>query len=126
MVDNSISIAYLCILQASNMDKNTAEEQLRQYAVTLGISMRELRQLVMQVYIDDENFQKRIQESMQHQVNSKQLSLMEINTRIAGMEAIITERKMNKMQSRLKRTEKIKSFFKKPQPHEHSGGDTKN
>jgi hypothetical protein len=93
------------------MEKKTADEQLRQYAITLGTSMRDIRQLVLQVYIDDENYQKRIAESIQHQVNNKQLALQDVQLRNYGMEAVILERKLNRMISRVKRIEKIKSFF---------------
>lgn len=88
------------------------EEQLREYANTLGCSMRDLRNLVMQTFIEDENFQKRQYEAMQHQVNMKQMKLLDIETSVKGMEYTILQRKLTRILWRQAMVSKIKSFFK--------------
>lgn len=93
------------------MDKQSAEDKLRQHATTLGCSMRDLRQLVLQVFIDDENFQKRINESMQQQIQAKQIKLLDVELNNRGMEETLLQAKLHRKIARIKRWEKIKSVF---------------
>ncbi|MEI6297831.1 MAG: hypothetical protein WCO84_09435 [bacterium] len=94
------------------MSKQTAEETLRQHAVTLGVSMRDLRQLVLQCFIDDENFLKRQHEALQNQVNSKQIKLMDLEISNRGMEQVLLQGKLSRMVRRKRFFEKLNPFKK--------------
>ena len=76
---------------------NKQQERLNEVCAKAEISMRDLRQLVLAVFIDDENYQKRIVEAKSQQVNSLQLSLMEIQTRNELMRQTMLERKLSRM-----------------------------
>ena len=98
----------------------TNEEQLRDYAKTLGCSMRDLRNLVNNVYIDDENLAKRRNEAMQHQVNAKQLRALDLRTSVDALEYELARYKLNRIMRRINRWEKIKSLvIRKPKAIEN-------
>jgi len=95
------------------MSKQTAEEQLREVASASGKTMRDVYQLVDQVYRDEANYQKRIAELDQHKINAKQIALMGIELHNRAMEETLLQAKLNRHIRRLKRWEKVKSLFTK-------------
>ena len=93
------------------MNKQSAEEQLKKYSETLGVSMRDLRQLVLNVFIEDENYVKRINEARSQQVQSKQLALLDVQLRNRGMKEVLLQDKLARLISRKNRRDRIKKFF---------------
>lgn len=101
--------------------KKTAEETLREYAQTLNVSMRDLRGIVLQTYIDDENFQKRQHEALQNQVQMKQLRLVDIETSYRGTELYLLQRKQQRVMWRIKQWDRIKKLFTKKTKSDEPG-----
>jgi hypothetical protein len=96
--------------------QNKAEDELREIATATNRSMRDIYRLVNQVYIDDENFQKRFAQAKQAEVSVKQLKLMEVQTHNETMRELLLEKKLSRMIWWSRKKEKFTKIFKK---HEH-------
>ena len=102
----------------------TAEEQLREHAKTLGISMNALKSLVNQVYVDDENFNKRKLAAAQQQLQSKQITAMDIEMSVNALRLEWERIRLTRWARRRNRWNRIKSFFKpKTKTNEQSKGN---
>ena len=73
--------------------------------------MRDLRNLIIQAYNDDDAIIKRQQEQMQQQINMKQLMLLDSDIKIRGMQNVVIERKLRRIMWRLKAWETVKNIF---------------
>lgn len=106
---------YICVLKTSKMDTvNKAEEQLREIANKSNTSIKNIYALVTQAFIDDTNYQKRVNEMRNAEVQYDQLKLLKMQT--------ANELIQNQLLSfTLSRKLKIRKFFgliKTPKPHE--------
>lgn len=75
--------------------------------------MREVYQLVDEVYRDQENYQKRMASLRQNQTVAKQNALLDIELHNRAMEETLLQAKLNRRIWRMKQIEKIKSVFTK-------------
>lgn len=107
------------------MEKRTskAEQRLREIAEASGETMRNMYQMVQQVYRDEDNFQKQQISLNQNKVNAKQLALMDVQLHNETMREIMLQRKLNRVMWRLRKWEAVKSIFKKKN---HGGNKTVN
>lgn len=78
------------------MEKQTALKQLELIASSSGKTVREIKSMVMQVFIDDENFSKRILEAKNHQIQEMQLNLMKVQLHNSAMQEILLEAKLKR------------------------------
>lgn len=85
-----------------------AEDQLREYAQKCGCSMRDLRNLVHQTYLDDDALIKRQHETMQHKVNAKQLHALDLEISVNGLDLEIKRRKLTRAMRRIQTWERFK------------------
>jgi uncharacterized membrane protein len=90
-----------------------AEEKLRTIAEASKVSMREIYSLVNQVYIDDENLQKRFATAKNAEIAVKQMKLMEVQTHNETMKELLLERKLSRTIWRTKKWEQLTKIFKK-------------
>lgn len=103
-----------------------AEDQLREYAQTLGVSMKALLTLVNQVFIDDENIRKRQNEQQRQMVERKQLMAMDLEMSVNAIDLEIKRGKLLRVKKRIERWNRIKSLFTfKKKVNEQPGTDPK-
>lgn len=89
----------------------TAKDQLQQIATAAGTSYKELRTLVIQDNIDEENFVKRMVTAKQNQVQDMQLNLMRVQLHNEQMKEIILSGKLKRKVWRETKYQQFKSFF---------------
>ena len=97
------------------MEKETsaAEKELQIIANKVGMKMPEIFKLVNTVYIELDNFEKRLIQLRNNAANQKQLDLVEVKLRNEGIKEILLVAKLERVLWRLRTWEKIKSVFTK-------------
>lgn len=98
------------------MNKQTAQQQIDLIASAVNKRPVEIRQLVMQANIDDENFIKRIIESKQQQIQDMQLNLLKIELHNRSMEEVLLQRKLNRRMWWWGKIDSFTKIFKKNEP----------
>jgi len=117
---------YLQLQSATKSHQMKAEDQLREYAQTLGVSMKALLTLVNQVFIDDENIRKRQNEQQRQMVERKQLMAMDLEMSVNAIDLEIKRGKLLRVKKRIERWNRIKSLFTfKKKVNEQPGTDPK-
>lgn len=96
-----------------------AEQKLQAAAEKSGLTMKDIYALCNQVYIEDANYQEKLNRIRQIEVSYKQLQLMDIQTANERMQNVLLQEKLNRRIARLNRVKKFKSFFK-PKTNEKS------
>lgn len=92
------------------MDKNKAEEQLREIANKAGTSIKQIYSLVTQAYIDDTHYQEKVNQLRNVEVQYKQLRLLNIQTDNGLIENELLAYKLRRKQWWMK------LFSKSPKP----------
>jgi hypothetical protein len=88
-----------------------AEQQLQEIATKGGVSMKTIYALCNQVFIEDTNYQEKVQRMRQIDVQARQLQLMDIQTANERINNILLSRVLNNRMRRMTRMDKIKKLF---------------
>jgi hypothetical protein len=97
-----------------------AQKKLQEIATKGGSSLRELYALMNQVYIDDKNYQKNINELRQQEIQYLQLQLMKIQT----TNEIVKEKLLvYEWDAKLKKQSKFKLFKHGPKKGNPEAGN---
>ena len=106
-------MAYICTSYYKPKQASMKDLSLKTIAETMGVSVRDLRHIVIKELIEDENVSKRIIEAKQNAVNDMQLNLMKIQLHNEAMrESILTAKLQRHMWWKAKR-EKFTKLFKR-------------
>lgn len=90
----------------------TAEEQLREYANKVGVSMRVLRDAVHAYYTESAELKKADAARVQAEMNYKQLTASNLAISVNGLELELRRIKLVRVMRWINRWNRIKSFFK--------------
>lgn len=118
---DTLSLYHYQPKQASMKDLN-----LKTIAETMGVSVRDLRHIVIKELIEDENVSKRILEAKQTAVNDMQLNLMKIQLHNEAMrESMLTAKLQRHIWWQVKK-EKFTKLFKRNEPKNRISKDQTN
>lgn len=120
-IHDTLSLYHYQPKQASMKDLN-----LKTIAETMGVSVRDLRHIVIKELIEDENVSKRILEAKQTAVNDMQLNLMKIQLHNEAMrESMLTAKLQRHIWWQVKK-EKFTKLFKRNEPKNRISKDQTN
>lgn len=93
------------------MSKQSPMDELKAIADACGKSVRDIRQIVMQVYVDDENFAKRALTAKQHHIQDLQMNLMRLQTNNESMREVMLQAKLRRSVWRETKYSQFKKFI---------------